>query len=56
MRLFDTHAHLDFPQFAEDRDALLEELKARQVAVEAVGMVEVQENKEMVVEVVVQVI
>lgn len=38
MRLFDTHAHLDFPQFAEDRDALLEELKARQVAVINVGV------------------
>ena len=28
MELIDSHAHIDFPQFAEDRDAMLERARA----------------------------
>lgn len=38
MRLFDTHAHLDFPQFDHDRDTLLEALRAQEVWVINVGV------------------
>ncbi|HVH70080.1 MAG TPA: TatD family hydrolase [Candidatus Dormibacteraeota bacterium] len=31
MELIDSHAHIDFPQFAEDRDAMLERARARGV-------------------------
>jgi TatD DNase family protein len=34
MELIDSHAHIDFPQFAEDRDAMLE--RARAAGVEAI--------------------
>lgn len=37
MRLFDTHAHLDFPQFARDREAVLASLRVQGVAVINVG-------------------
>ncbi len=37
MRLFDTHAHLDFPQFREDRAAVLQRLRDEHVAVLNVG-------------------
>lgn len=37
MRLFDTHAHLDFPQFREDRAAVLQRLREEHVAVLNVG-------------------
>ncbi|HIP99521.1 TPA: TatD family deoxyribonuclease [Candidatus Bipolaricaulota bacterium] len=33
LRLFDTHAHLDFPQFDRDREGLIAELRAQRVAV-----------------------
>ena len=32
MELIDSHAHIDFPQFAEDRDAMLERARAAGVA------------------------
>ena len=32
MQLIDSHAHIDFPQFAEDRDAMLERARAAGVA------------------------
>ncbi|MFH1610006.1 MAG: TatD family hydrolase [Candidatus Bipolaricaulota bacterium] len=38
MRLFDTHAHLDFSQFDRDRAAVLETLRAQQVAVLNAGV------------------
>lgn len=38
MRLFDTHAHLDFPQFNEDRDRVLRTLGKGEVAVLNVGV------------------
>ncbi|NOX45115.1 MAG: TatD family hydrolase [Caldiserica bacterium] len=38
MRLFDTHAHLDFPQFDPDRDRLIEELVRQGVHVVNVGV------------------
>ncbi|MBC7093772.1 TatD family hydrolase [Candidatus Bipolaricaulota bacterium] len=38
MRLFDTHVHLDFPQFHGDRQAILAELRAQRVAVINVGV------------------
>jgi TatD DNase family protein len=38
MRLFDTHAHLDFPQFAPDREEVLETLREQRVAVLNVGV------------------
>jgi TatD DNase family protein len=28
MELIDSHAHIDFPQFAEDREAMLERARA----------------------------
>lgn len=37
MRLFDTHAHLDFPQFKDDRDLVLRALREENVAVLNVG-------------------
>ncbi len=37
MRLFDSHAHLDFPQFKEDRALLLEEMRNQHVAALNVG-------------------
>src|SRR6201993_2013680 len=38
MELIDSHAHIDFPQFAEDRDAMLERARAAGVtAILAVG-------------------
>ncbi|MFO8034157.1 MAG: TatD family hydrolase [Candidatus Bipolaricaulota bacterium] len=37
MRLIDSHAHLDFPQYKEDRAALLDEMSAQRVAVVNVG-------------------
>ncbi len=37
MRLFDSHAHLDFPQFREDRERLLEEMRDQHVAALNVG-------------------
>ncbi len=37
MRLFDTHAHLDFPQFDRDREEVLESLRAQEVAAINVG-------------------
>ncbi|MCR4391826.1 MAG: TatD family hydrolase [Candidatus Acetothermia bacterium] len=37
MRLFDTHAHLDFSQFGEDRDQVLRTLRQESVAVLNVG-------------------
>ncbi|QQG49901.1 MAG: TatD family hydrolase [Candidatus Berkelbacteria bacterium] len=33
MRVIDTHAHLDFPDFDPDRDGLIEELAAQEIAV-----------------------
>src|SRR5665213_1260372 len=33
MRLVDTHAHLDFPQFDADRDVLIAELEQKQIGV-----------------------
>src|SRR5712664_3170404 len=33
MELIDSHAHIDFPQFAEDRDAMLERARAAGVTV-----------------------
>lgn len=38
LRLFDTHAHLDFPQFDQDREELLTGLHAEGVAVLNVGL------------------
>jgi len=38
MRFFDTHAHLDFSQFDEDREELLAELRSQHVAVVNVGV------------------
>ncbi|MBC7169781.1 TatD family hydrolase [Candidatus Bipolaricaulota bacterium] len=38
MRLVDTHAHLDFPQFDRDRDQVLAALRAERVAVLNVGV------------------
>ena len=38
MRLFDTHAHLDFPQFDGDRDRLIRELDRRGIHVINVGV------------------
>jgi len=38
MKLFDTHAHLDFSQFDGDREELLEELRAGRAAVINVGV------------------
>src|SRR5260370_42420852 len=32
MELIDSHAHIDFPQFAEDRDAMLERARAAGVS------------------------
>ncbi len=37
MRLFDSHAHLDFPQYKDDRVALLSEMRAQRVAALNVG-------------------
>jgi TatD DNase family protein len=37
MSLFDTHAHLDFPQFSQDREEVLASLRAHAVAVINVG-------------------
>jgi len=37
MRLLDTHVHLDFPQYDEDRDALIASLRGDQVGVLNVG-------------------
>src|SRR5258708_12942607 len=38
MELIDSHAHIDFPQFAEDRDAMLERARASGVtALLAIG-------------------
>lgn len=37
LKLFDTHAHLDFPQFNEDRDRVLRTLEEGKVAVLNVG-------------------
>src|SRR2546429_5321937 len=31
MELIDSHAHIDFPQFAEDREAMLERARAAEV-------------------------
>lgn len=38
MRLFDTHAHLDFPHFDGDRDRLIRELREKGVSVVNVGV------------------
>ncbi|MGY4707324.1 TatD family hydrolase [Candidatus Bipolaricaulota sp. J31] len=38
MRLFDTHAHLDFPQFDGDRDQLIRELDLQGIYVINVGV------------------
>ncbi len=37
MKLLDSHAHLDFPQFKEDRASVLEEMRSQQVAAVNVG-------------------
>ncbi len=37
MRLFDSHAHLDFPQFREDRGRILEAMRDQHVAALNVG-------------------
>lgn len=38
MRYFDAHAHIQFPEFEEDREALLADLKAREVGALIVGV------------------
>ncbi len=38
MRLFDTHAHLDFPQFDPDRERIIRELEEKDVYVVNVGV------------------
>jgi len=37
MRLLDSHAHLDFPQFADDRGELIAHMRSQQVAAVNVG-------------------
>lgn len=38
MRYFDAHAHIQFPEFEEDREALLADLRAREVGALVVGV------------------